>query len=129
MLAGLAAGAGGAGPLAGAPLPLPAPALPPWPVPPALDEPALSPPPAPPAAGAGGLVFDQWMDSSLTPAVVHSPYIGAGAVMQVLTRNPHGVVDGTAYLVVQGVHGAGAPAGRLVEVKHGGCSEPTHRAL
>ena len=82
MLAGLAAGAV---PLAGAPLPLPAPALPPWPVPPVLGAPALPPAPAPPTAGAGGLIFDQWMDSSLTLAVVHSPYIGAGAVMQVLT--------------------------------------------
>ena len=49
--------------------------------------------------------------------------------MQALTTRAMGAVDGTAYLVLQEVHGAGNAQGRLVEAKHGGCSELSHTHL
>ena len=67
-----------------------------------------------------GVTYDQWIDSSTVPAAVHSPFIGLGGVLQTLTTNAMGAVDGTAYMVLQGVQGAGNAQGRLVEAKHGG---------
>ena len=81
------------------------------------------------AGAAAGVTYDQWINSSAVPAAVHSPYIGLGGVLQTLTTNAMGAVNGTAYLVLQGVHGAGNAQGRFVEAKHGGCSEPSHTHL
>ena len=85
--------------------------------------------PALPALPAAALPGVPAAPLALRPVGGHSAFSGAGAVMQMLTHNAHGVVDGTTYLVTQGVHGAGTIAGRFVEAKHGGCSQPAHGAL
>ena len=79
----------------------------------------------PPLPGAGaGLAYDQWVDSSVNPAVIASPFIGAGGVLQTLSRNNMGVVDGTAYFVILGTHGAGNAQGRFVETVFGQDGNP-----
>ena len=76
------------------------------PLPPALAPapPAAPFPPAPPGGWAGAvapvIALDQWVDTSVLPGAEHSALVAPGYVLQLLTRNAVGAVDGTMFMVI-----------------------------
>ena len=69
---------------------------------------------------AVGVALDISVHSTTQATAVQSPLIAKGNVLQLLSRNEQGAVDGTAYMVISHVHGPGDATGRFVEFRHGG---------
>ena len=83
--------------------------------------PGMLPAPAP----AVGAALESWLDSSVTPTVLATPLLCPGIVIQLVTRSPAGAVDGSVYMVVSAVGAPGA-AGRFLDCRFAGASEPMH---
>ena len=93
---------------------MPAPAFPPLP---AASAPAASP--------THPKSDDQWVSTTSSAAIFQTPGLVGGTVLQVLTTDPNGVCDGTAYFVVTGAYPPDGH-GRFLEVHFGGASQLTH---
>ena len=97
-------------------------------------------PPPPPVGGLPGggpcmamggmsaLLDEQWVDCAVAPGLLHSPDLCKGRVIQTVTVNAGGQVDGSALFVMQTDYPADA-AGKFLEVHYGGCSSPAYSAL
>ena len=82
-----------------------------------------------PAAAYGpaavNLVAEQWVDSSAQPQVLYSGALGVGAIVQIVTHDAGGQVDGSALLVVSSEYAADMH-GKFLECRFGGCSHPAY---
>ena len=76
--------------------------------------------------GGGGAVLDAWLDSAIEGVVLGSPLICPGLVVQLVTRNAMCAVDGSLYMVIARADTPADNAGRFLECRFAGSSEPVH---
>ena len=76
----------------------------------------------------GSLTMEQWTDSSVSPQSLRDPQIQVGSILETVTFDGAGNIDGTALVVVSGVYMPDT-CGRFLEVRFGGASSPAQSSV
>ena len=72
--------------------------------------------------------MEQWTDSSVSPQALRDPQIQVGSIVETVTFDGAGNIDGTALVVISGVYMPDT-CGRFLEVRFGGASSPAQSSI
>ena len=92
--------------------------------PPALPGFAMTPPAAAPV-GVPDIINDAWQSSQFAAQLLSQLEWARGRVMQIVTLDDHGAVDGSCYFLLRGFYAHDA-LGRFCEAEFAGASHPLH---